>query len=96
MRPANRLDYLRDHVRICVDCCHFAVMRRSVAALERVRASREVGRVQLSSAIKVVFRAMKQRVLASSNACAAADDLSPSGHRTPRHVAHALSDLTSR
>jgi len=50
-------EYLRDHVRICVDCCHFAVEYEDpVAALERVQASGvKVGRVQLSSAIKVVF-----------------------------------------
>ncbi len=49
--------HLREHVRICVDCCHFAVEYEDpVAALERVRASdAQVGRVQLSSAIKVVF-----------------------------------------
>jgi sugar phosphate isomerase/epimerase len=49
--------HLRQHVRICVDCCHFAVEYEDpVAALERVRASAaQVGRVQLSSAIKVVF-----------------------------------------
>jgi hypothetical protein len=50
-------EYLREHVRLCVDCCHFAVeYEEPVAALERVRASDvKVGRVQLSSAIKVVF-----------------------------------------
>ena len=49
--------HLREHVRMCVDCCHFAVEYEDpVAALERVRASEaQVGRVQLSSAIKVVF-----------------------------------------
>jgi len=49
--------HLREHVRICVDCCHFAVEYEDpIAALERVRASDvQVGRVQLSSAIRVVF-----------------------------------------
>jgi sugar phosphate isomerase/epimerase len=49
--------HLREHVRICVDCCHFAVEYEDpVAALARVQASEvQVGRVQLSSAIKVVF-----------------------------------------
>ena len=49
--------HLREHVRICVDCCHFAVEYEDpVAALARVQASDvQVGRVQLSSAIKVVF-----------------------------------------
>jgi sugar phosphate isomerase/epimerase len=49
--------HLREHVRICVDCCHFAVEYEDpVAALQRVQASEaQVGRVQLSSAIRVVF-----------------------------------------
>jgi len=49
--------HLREHVRICVDCCHFAVEYEDpVAALHRVQASgAQVGRVQLSSAIRVVF-----------------------------------------
>jgi Xylose isomerase-like TIM barrel len=49
--------HLREHIRICVDCCHFAVEYEDpVAALARVQASEaQVGRVQLSSAIKVVF-----------------------------------------
>jgi len=50
-------DQLRDHVAICVDCCHFAVEYEDPAeALERVRsAGVRVGRVQLSSALKIVF-----------------------------------------
>jgi sugar phosphate isomerase/epimerase len=49
--------HLHEHVRICVDCCHFAVEYEDpAAALDRLRASEvQVGRVQLSSAIKVVF-----------------------------------------
>ena len=49
--------HLREHVSICVDCCHFAVEYEDPgAALDRVRAAGvEVGRVQLSSALKVVF-----------------------------------------
>ncbi len=49
--------HLHDHVRICVDCCHFAVEYEDPrSALDRVRAAGvQVGRVQLSSAIKVVF-----------------------------------------
>lgn len=49
--------HLREHIRICVDCCHFAVEYEDpVAALKRVQASdAQVGRVQLSSAVKVVF-----------------------------------------
>lgn len=54
---ASARDHLRDHVTICVDCCHFAVeYEDAAAALERVRrAGVRVGRVQLSSALKVVF-----------------------------------------
>jgi len=49
--------HLVDHVAMCVDCCHFAVeYEDSRAALERVRtAGVQVGRVQLSSAVKVCF-----------------------------------------
>jgi sugar phosphate isomerase/epimerase len=49
--------HLREHVRICVDCCHFAVEYEDpIAALERVRAAGvQVGRVQLSSALTVTF-----------------------------------------
>jgi sugar phosphate isomerase/epimerase len=48
---------LRDHVRLCLDCCHFAVEYEDPeAALTRVRqAGIQVGRVQLSSALKVTF-----------------------------------------
>jgi sugar phosphate isomerase/epimerase len=48
---------LYEHVRICLDCCHFAVEYEDPrAALNRIRnAGVQVGRVQLSSALKVVF-----------------------------------------
>ena len=48
---------LRDHVRMCLDCCHFAVEYEDPdAALARVReAGIRIGRVQLSSALKVTF-----------------------------------------
>jgi len=48
---------LYEHVRVCVDCCHFAVEYEDArAALDRIRNSGvQVGRVQLSSALKVVF-----------------------------------------
>ena len=54
---ASAREQLRNHVSICVDCCHFAVEYEDpAAALERVRrAGVRVGRVQLSSALKVVF-----------------------------------------
>jgi hypothetical protein len=62
---AERLDcdealartHLRNHVRICLDCCHYAVeFEDSADALRRIReAGLYVGRVQLSSALKVTF-----------------------------------------
>jgi sugar phosphate isomerase/epimerase len=50
-------EHLYDHVRICVDCCHFAVEYEDArAALDRIaKAGVRVGRVQLSSALKVAF-----------------------------------------
>ena len=47
--------HLLEHVRVCFDCCHFAVEYEDpVAALERLQASGiGVGRVQLSSALLV-------------------------------------------
>ena len=46
---------LLDHVRLCFDCCHFAVEYEDPAgALERLAdAGIRIGRVQLSSALKV-------------------------------------------
>ena len=46
---------LLDHVRICFDCCHFAVEYEDpLQALARLkRAGIQIGRVQLSSAIRV-------------------------------------------
>jgi sugar phosphate isomerase/epimerase len=49
--------HLLDHVRVCFDCCHFAVeFEDPDAALDRLqRSGIKVGRVQLSSALKVTF-----------------------------------------
>jgi sugar phosphate isomerase/epimerase len=49
--------HLTDHVRICFDCCHFAVeFEDPAAALDRLKsAGIAVGRVQLSSALQVTF-----------------------------------------
>ncbi len=49
--------HLREHVRICFDCCHFAVeFEDPGAALRRLHgAGISVGRVQLSSALDVTF-----------------------------------------
>jgi sugar phosphate isomerase/epimerase len=48
---------IRDHVQICFDCCHFAVeFEDAAAAIDRLhRAGIKIGRVQLSSALKVAF-----------------------------------------
>jgi hypothetical protein len=49
--------HLREHIRMCVDCCHFAVEYEDApAALERIHgAGVQIGRVQLSSALTVTF-----------------------------------------
>ncbi len=49
--------HLLDHIRVCFDCCHFAVEYEDpAAALERFRAAGiQIGRVQLSSALEVRF-----------------------------------------
>ena len=54
---AEARQHLQDHVRLCFDCCHFAVEYEDpAAALDRLRAAGiQIGRVQLSSALKVVF-----------------------------------------
>jgi sugar phosphate isomerase/epimerase len=46
---------VREHVRVCFDCCHVSVEHeRPLAALEKYRrAGIEIGRVQLSSALDV-------------------------------------------
>jgi sugar phosphate isomerase/epimerase len=48
-------DVIRDHVRVCFDCCHFAVeFEHPREALDRLRAAGiKVGRIQLSSAIRI-------------------------------------------
>jgi hypothetical protein len=47
--------HLLEHVRVCFDCCHFAVEYEDPsAALDRLAAAGiQVGRIQLSSAIRV-------------------------------------------
>ena len=47
--------HLLEHVRLCFDCCHFAVaFEEAAAALDRIRAAGiRIGRVQLSSALHV-------------------------------------------
>ena len=52
-------EHLLEHIRICFDCCHFAVEFEDAAhAIERIRdAGIRIGRVQLSSALDVVLPA---------------------------------------
>ena len=58
-------DLVREHIRVCFDCCHFAVeFEDPGVALDRLQAAGiRIGRVQLSSAL---------RVARSSDAAAAA------------------------
>ena len=53
--PDAARDRLLDHVRLCFDCCHFAVEFEDAAtALQRIAAAGiKIGRVQLSSALDV-------------------------------------------
>ena len=55
--PDEARRYLQDHIRLCFDCCHFAVEYEDpAAALERLQsAGIRIGRVQLSSALRVNF-----------------------------------------
>jgi sugar phosphate isomerase/epimerase len=50
-------DRLLEHVQVCFDCCHFAVEYEDAArAIDRLRAAGiRIGRVQLSSALRVNF-----------------------------------------
>ncbi len=50
-------EHLREHVRVCLDCCHYAVeFEEPEEALRRFReAGIRIGRVQVSAALKVVF-----------------------------------------
>jgi hypothetical protein len=52
-------DHLLEHIRICFDCCHFAVEFEDAAtALDRIRAAGvKIGRAQLSSALDVAIPA---------------------------------------
>lgn len=61
---------LLDHVRLCFDCCHFAVEYEepAVALHQLAGAGVKVGRVQLSSALKVAFPADEGAARATSHA----------------------------
>jgi sugar phosphate isomerase/epimerase len=65
---ARRL--LLDHVRLCFDCCHFAVEYEdpAVALQQLSTAGLKIGRVQLSSALKVAFPADDASVRRASDA----------------------------
>jgi sugar phosphate isomerase/epimerase len=57
MSDADAREVLLDHIQLCFDCCHFAVEFEDLAlAVNRLRAADiRIGRVQLSSALKVRF-----------------------------------------
>ena len=61
--------HLLDHVRICFDCCHFAVeFEKPDEAMDRIRAAGiKVGRVQLSSALDVGVPANRDQAAAVMN-----------------------------
>jgi sugar phosphate isomerase/epimerase len=56
---ARAADLLREHIRVCFDCCHFAVEYEDpLVALERLAAAGvRIGRIQLSSALDVAVPA---------------------------------------
>jgi sugar phosphate isomerase/epimerase len=62
--------HIREHIRLCFDCCHFAVeFEDPRKALERfARAGIGIGRVQLSSALRAVFPADAARHASMANA----------------------------
>jgi hypothetical protein len=57
IHEAEARRHLQDHIRLCFDCCHFAVeFEDPAAALARHKAAGiRIGRVQLSSALDVRF-----------------------------------------
>jgi hypothetical protein len=59
VRRDHAREYLLEHIRLCFDCCHFAVeFEEAAAALDRIRAAGiRIGRAQLSSAIDVAVPA---------------------------------------
>jgi len=61
--------HLQDHIRLCFDCCHFAVEYEDpAAALERFHAAGiRIGRVQLSSALQVLFPKDRRQAAAIAN-----------------------------
>lgn len=66
--PGGHEDLIRRHLRVCHDVCHAAVMfEEQAACLERYRrAGIEIGKVQLSSAIRAGFNSLEE---AQKKAC---------------------------
>jgi sugar phosphate isomerase/epimerase len=62
--------HIREHIRLCFDCCHFAVEFEDPRdALDRfARAGIGIGRVQLSSALRAEFPADRARQAAMADA----------------------------
>ena len=62
--------HIREHIRLCFDCCHFAVeFEDARRALQRLaRAGISIGRVQLSSALRAPFPADRAGSLAMADA----------------------------
>ncbi len=83
--PDEARRYLQDHIRLCFDCCHFAVEYEDPsAALERLQAAGiRIGRVQLSSALRVDFPDEAQEGVGGGEPAASIrrHDLPPSGSR---------------
>jgi hypothetical protein len=79
---ARAEQHLRDHIRLCFDCCHFAVeFEEPVSSLQAFeRAGIKIGRVQLSSALRAVFLRLSR-----PQASAMADALRPFADRTYLH-----------
>ncbi len=85
--PDQARAHLVDHVRVCFDCCHFAVEhedpRRGARSLRRPGV--KVGRVQLSSALRCAFpgdRDGVRRAIVERLRPLRRRDLPPSGRRT--------------
>ena len=79
--PGDARAHLLEHIRLCFDCCHFAVeFEDASAAIERIRgAGIGIGRVQLSSALDVPFPASRDE------AARIADRLRPFADATYLH-----------
>jgi sugar phosphate isomerase/epimerase len=60
----DRADVPRDYIQVCFDCCHFAVEYEDpIAAIARLkRAGIRIGRVQLSSALRMPAGARPDRL----------------------------------